>query len=104
MSMPAYQAAVYDVATTCACLRRRKQCKHNFNDIWCGTCKWYCKRYMPTSPAPAKEAIDLYMIQAENRAELLCQHDHVERNLVLLALFIIACIVGMFVWAYYISH
>jgi len=71
---PSFNQSLYNVATQCCVnrMRRKPECKLGFNSVACNYCACYIKKYI--DPSMPQNYIDLFMLDAGNRAKIVNAH------------------------------
>jgi len=88
-TVPNFSGAVWDCATACALARKKKigfknKCRNEFMSMACNDCRVYIGRYINVD----SNQMDLFMMQAENRAlDVRAQHHRASGSWLLVGLF-----------------
>jgi len=92
MNIPSYTGALNEAAVECALRRKRGHCRNSFDNYACNNCKYYIKQYIDADP----RQVNLFMLQAENRADMLIQLTKGGLHHKLFAILIVLCL--SFAW------
>jgi len=87
-----FNTALYNCATECALRRFGRKCKSVFGSRACDNCQYNVNRYINADP----RHVELFMMEAENRAAELRYRSHPS----FLAILIVGLFIGLLVWAW----